>query len=143
MLQRVENLSCRAVWAIPVPFPASAGFPSPAADELDDEIDLRDLLMPRPGSTFWFRVDGECLHDAGILDGDFVAVDKSVQAKIGHVALCLIDGDFMLKVLGHDGEGRRCLKTADREGRDRIIPFREGMSIEGVVVSVMRAGVRA
>jgi len=126
-----------------MPSPATAGFPSPAADELDDEIDLRDLLMPRPGSTFWFRVDGECLHDAGILDGDYVAVDKSVQAKIGHVALCLLDGDFMLKVLGHDGNGNRCLKTADRDGRDRIIPFREGMSIEGVVVSVMRSGVRA
>jgi DNA polymerase V len=47
----------------------SAGFPSPAGDDLEDEIDPIAWVVRHPTSTFWWRVEGDCLWDAGIRDG--------------------------------------------------------------------------
>ncbi len=59
--------------ALPVPLLGRllpAGFPSPADDYLDGEIDLGAFLIERPASTFLMRVAGESMKGAGILDGD-------------------------------------------------------------------------
>ena len=57
--------------------PASAGFPSPSGDDLEDEIDPISWVVRHSSSTFWWRVEGDCLWDAGIRDGDLIAVDRS------------------------------------------------------------------
>ena len=58
--------------------PVSAGFPSPAGDDLEDEIDPMAWVVRHPSSTFWWRVEGDCLWDVGIRDGDIIAVDLSL-----------------------------------------------------------------
>ena len=55
-----------------VAVPASAGFPSPAGDDLEDEIDPMAWVVRHPASTFWWRVEGDCLWDVGIRDGDII-----------------------------------------------------------------------
>ena len=57
----------------------SAGFPSPADDYLELPLDLNKYLIRNPSSTFFVRVAGESMKDAGINDGDLLVVDKSVE----------------------------------------------------------------
>ena len=61
--------------------PVSAGFPSPAGDDLEDEIDPMAWVVRHPASTFWWRVEGDCLWDAGIRDGDIIAVDRAGRGR--------------------------------------------------------------
>lgn len=77
----------------------SAGFPSPAQDYLDLKIDLNKELIPHPASTFYGRVRGSSMIDAGINDGDILVVDKSLEPKDGDTAVCYLDGEFTLKTI--------------------------------------------
>lgn len=74
-----------------------AGFPSPAADYADASLDLNKELIRNPSSTFYARVSGDSMKDAGIEDGDLLVIDKSLSPSEGDVAVCFIDGEFTLK----------------------------------------------
>lgn len=75
----------------------SAGFPSPADDFLDLTIDLNKHLIKSPSTTFYGRVSGNSMVDAGITDGDLLIIDKSLEPKNGQIAVCFIDGEFTVK----------------------------------------------
>lgn len=77
----------------------SAGFPSPAQDYLDLRLDLNKELISNPSSTFFGRVKGQSMKDAGILDGDILVIDKSLDPQDGDTAVCYIDGEFTLKFI--------------------------------------------
>ena len=77
----------------------AAGFPSPAQDYIDLSIDLNKELINNPSSTFYARVKGSSMIDAGISDGDILVVDKSLEPQDGDTAVCYIDGDFTLKYI--------------------------------------------
>ncbi|HOO83749.1 MAG TPA: translesion error-prone DNA polymerase V autoproteolytic subunit [Prolixibacteraceae bacterium] len=74
-----------------------AGFPSPAQDFLDLSIDLNKELVHNPSATFFGRVKGESMRDAGINDGDLVIIDKSLPPRDGKIAVCYLDGEFTMK----------------------------------------------
>ena len=74
-----------------------AGFPSPAEDFLDLSIDLNQELIRNPSSTFYARVKGDSMNDAGISDGDLLIIDKSLETTNGKIAVCFIDGEFTVK----------------------------------------------
>lgn len=75
----------------------SAGFPSPADDYLDMSLDLNKELINNPSSTFYGRVKGYSMKDAGILEDDILIIDKSLEPQDGDIAVCFIDGEFTLK----------------------------------------------
>jgi DNA polymerase V len=77
----------------------SAGFPSPAQDYIDLKIDLNKELINNPNSTFYGRVKGSSMKDAGIVDGDILVIDKSLEPQDGDTAICFIDGEFTLKYI--------------------------------------------
>ena len=77
----------------------SAGFPSPAQDYIDLKIDLNKELISNPSSTFYGRVKGCSMQDAGIMDGDILVIDKSLEPQDGDTAVCFIDGEFTLKYI--------------------------------------------
>jgi len=77
----------------------SAGFPSPAQDYIDLKIDLNKELITNPSSTFYGRVKGSSMKDAGIVDGDILVIDKSLEPQDGDTAVCFIDGEFTLKYI--------------------------------------------
>lgn len=79
-----------------------AGFPSPAQDFLEFSIDLNKELVKHPASTFFGRVSGSSMKDAGVEDGDILVIDKSLRAKNGDMAVCYIDGEFTLKYIKID-----------------------------------------
>ena len=69
-----------------------AGFPSPAADHAGERINLARELTPHPETTFYAHVEGDSMRDAGILDGDLVVVDRSLDPKNGDFIVAYIDG---------------------------------------------------
>ena len=77
----------------------SAGFPSPADDYTEENIDLNEHLISNPFSTFFLRVKGESMLNAGIKDKDLIIVDKSLRAKTGDIVIAMIDGEFTIKRL--------------------------------------------
>jgi DNA polymerase V len=75
----------------------SAGFPSPAADFMESNIDLNKVLSENPLATFYIKVKGNSMIDAGINDKDVLVVDRSLEPKNNKIAICFIDGEFTVK----------------------------------------------
>jgi DNA polymerase V len=75
------------------------GFPSPAEDYLEGSLDLNRHLLKHPAATFYFRVTGDSMRDAGIHSGDLLVVDRSLEPKDGAVVVAVVGGDFTVKRL--------------------------------------------
>lgn len=82
-----------------------AGFPSPAADYAGERIDLVREMNVHPESTFYARVSGDSMLEAGIFDGDVIVIDRSLSPKDGDFVIVSIDGEFMLKEYRVDANG--------------------------------------
>ena len=83
----------------------AAGFPSPAEEYLDLALDLNKELVKHPAATFYARVKGDSMVEAGIKDGDLLVIDKALEPKEGCIAVCFIDGEFTVKRLAVRDEG--------------------------------------
>ena len=77
----------------------AAGFPSPAEEYVEIALDLNKELIKHPASTFYARVKGDSMVDAGIQDGDLLVIDKALEPKEGSIAVCYLDGEFTVKRL--------------------------------------------
>jgi len=77
--------------------PVSAGFPSPAEDYTENSIDLNKELIKNPYATFLARVKGLSMKDVGIEPEDILVIDKSLEPENNKIAVCFIDGEFVLK----------------------------------------------
>ena len=73
----------------------SAGFPSPALDFIDLSIDLNKHLIKHPTATFYGRVKGMSLKNAGIDDGDLLIIDKSLEPVDGKLQFALLMGSLL------------------------------------------------
>jgi len=80
-----------------IPDGVSAGFPSPAADFTENNIDLNKELSENPLATFYIKVKGNSMIDAGIEDKDVLIVDRSIEPQDNKIAICFIDGEFTVK----------------------------------------------
>ena len=94
---------------IPMPVPmlaraVNAGFPSPADDFIEEEIDLQRLLVTNRPATFLVRVAGDSMVGKGIHDGDLAIVDRSLTPRDGDVVVVDIDGDRSFKVWTRKGD---------------------------------------
>lgn len=83
----------------------SAGFPSPALDFMEQRINLNTALSENPLATFFVKVDGHSMIDAGINDKDVLVVDRSLTAEDNSIAVCFIDGEFTVKRIKLEKEG--------------------------------------
>ena len=77
----------------------SAGFPSPALDFMEYKLDINKHLTHNALSTFYIKVAGSSMINAGIDDGDLLVIDRSLEPADGRIAICLIDGEFTVKRL--------------------------------------------
>ena len=75
----------------------SAGFPSPADDFKEVRISLDRELVKNQESTFYARVSGDSMIEAGLDDGDLIIIDRSLNPENGKIAVCFIDGEFTVK----------------------------------------------
>ena len=114
----------------------SAGFPSPADDYTEENIDLNEHLISNPFSTFFLRVKGESMINSGIKDKDLVIVDKSLTAKPGNIVIAMIDGEFTIKRLSRKND-ELYLKAENHNYPD--FSFRNHIDIQiwgGVIYSI-------
>jgi DNA polymerase V len=77
----------------------SAGFPSPADDFIEAELDLNQLLIQNKAATFFLRVKGDSMIGAGINDGDIIVCDRSLKPVDGSVLVAVVDGELTVKRL--------------------------------------------
>ena len=75
----------------------SAGFPSPAAGYEDDPLDLNQLCIKHPASTYFAKLEGDSMVDAGMYSGDYLIIDRSLPVKTGSIIVAAIDGEFTCK----------------------------------------------
>ena len=84
--------------------PVNAGFPSPAENHLENTMDLNKALIKNPSSTFYARVKGESMINDGVEDGDLLVIDRSVEPYENCLAVCFLEGEFMLKRVRLEGD---------------------------------------
>ena len=126
-------------WTVPlIRLRASAGFPSPAGDDLEDTIDPVAYVVRHPASTFWWQVEGDCLWDVGIRDGDLIAVDRAGKRRLGRAVLAVVEGAMTAKVLERRGERYVLVGANRREPVPEIVLTEGDHEIWGVIAGVVR-----
>lgn len=114
----------------------SAGFPSPTGDDLEDTVDIVAWIVRHEHSTFWWKVAGNSLCLEGIMDGDWVAIDKAGKVAPGRIVLAVYDNDMLLKLLVRR-EGRLWLEARSTE-KYPALPVTETTEFWGVVAGIAR-----
>lgn len=77
----------------------SAGFPSPADDFRETRISLDDELIQNKDATFFAKVRGQSMINAGLDDNDLLVIDRSLEPTNNKIAVCFLDGEFTVKRL--------------------------------------------
>lgn len=113
-----------------------AGVPQEASQEAAEVLTVDDYLIDAPERTTLHRVRGDSMKDAGILEGDLVAVEHGAPTQAGDVVLAVVDGELTVKTLAMDAKKRYYLKPAN----PAYAPIHPATSLElmGVVVGVVR-----
>ena len=113
-----------------------AGFPSPADDYQHDALDFNRDLIKHPEATFYGRVDGDSMVEAGINDGDIAVIDRSVDASDGDVIVAFVNNEFTIKYLdlSHKADGYIELKPANKKYHPIRIEDTDNFEVWGVVV---------
>jgi DNA polymerase V len=114
----------------------SAGFPSPAEDHIDQKLDLNELLIQHPVATFFVRVAGDSMKDAGINHGDILIVDRSLDATSGKIVIAIINGELTVKRFVQEDSSYR-LVAANPDYPPVQISEDTDFSVWGVVTSVI------
>ena len=85
---------------LPLVYPnVSAGFPSPAENYFEERLDLNSLLIKKPLATFYVRVDGDSMIEAGIYPGDILVVDRSIKPCNNSIVVAAVDSELVVKRL--------------------------------------------
>ncbi len=116
----------------------SAGFPSPADDFLDMSIDLNKELIRHPSATFYVRVRGDSMQNAGIHDGDLLIVDRSVEVQHKSIIVCCLNGEFTVKQLLIEANVCHLMPANERYKPIRVLP-EDDFIIWGKVVHVIKS----
>ena len=77
----------------------AAGFPAPGDDQVERVLDINDLVVRHPASTFFVRVAGDSMEGAGIFSGDVLVVDRAVEARDGTIVVAAVNGEMVVKRL--------------------------------------------
>ncbi len=115
----------------------AAGFPSPAAGDMNQSLNLMDLCVKHPQATFFIRARGESMVGAGIADGDVLVVDRALQARHGDIIIAALHGEFTVKRLEMK-DGRVRLLPENPRYAPIEITEETGAEFFGVVSSVVK-----
>lgn len=114
----------------------SAGFPSPAQDYVEQVLDLNQLCIKHPAATFFVRVEGDSMIEAGIYANDVLVVDRSLQAMHGDLVIAGLNGELTVKIL----ELKPRVRLVPRNSAYSAIELHEGQELDifGVATSLVR-----
>ncbi len=120
---------------VPLAGGVSAGFPSPAEEELRDVISFDEYLITKQAESFLLKVDGDSMIGAGIMPDDLVLVERGREAKTGDIVIAEVDGAWTMKYFHK--KGKEVYLEAANPKYPRITPVTE-MRLGGVVTAVVR-----
>tara|TARA_Y100000590_G_scaffold285933_1_gene321720 strand:+ start:76 stop:468 length:393 start_codon:yes stop_codon:yes gene_type:complete len=116
-----------------------AGFPSPATDYVEDDIDLNSHLIKNIPSTFLIRVQGKSMNSIGIHDGDLLVVDKSLSPKNFSTVVVNINEELVVKSFVKE-KNESFLTSGSKNSKDKInLTENPETLIWGVVTYVIHA----
>jgi len=113
-----------------------AGFPSPADDYVERQLDLNELVIQHPTTTFFVQVEGESMSGAGIQTGDTLVVDRSLEAVSGKIIVAVLHGEFTVKRLLLKG-GKATLRAENPKYQDIVVNDGDDFQVWGVVTYVI------
>ena len=116
----------------------SAGFPSPADDHLEKNLDLNSYLIKNPTATFFVRVNGDSMINAGIHDNDILIVDRSLKPTHGKIVIAVVDGQMTVKRL-YKQSGKLFLIPENKNFKPIEITENMSMEIWGVVITAIHS----
>ena len=116
----------------------SAGFPSPADDFKEIRISLDKELVKNTESTFYAKVSGNSMIEAGLDDGDLLIIDKSLDPENGKIAVCFLDGEFTVKRIVIKN-GKLYLKPENKNYKEIEINDGDELKIWGIVTYVIKS----
>lgn len=116
--------------------PVKAGFPSPADDFLEKKLNINDLLVKHPSSTFFMRVQGNSTQINHIHDNDILVVDRSITPTDGSIVVAVMDGILIIKKLRVIND-RYFLDPESHAGEPVEIKIFSGFEVWGVVTFVI------
>ena len=114
----------------------SAGFPSPADDYVEGRLDLNAHLVRHPAATFFVRVSGDSMIDAGIHAGDLLIVDRSLEPADKNVVIAAIDGELTVKRIRMRGK-KLLLVPENAEYETIAVDTGRDFEVWGVVTHVI------
>lgn len=115
-----------------------AGFPSPADEYCEGSIDLNDYLLPHKATTFFVRVTGDSMTDAGIFPNDMLVVDRSLTPSYGKIVIALLNGEMTVKRI--EKIKNRLLLCAENDLYPDIqVNEEDNFAIWGVVTNVIHS----
>ena len=118
---------------------AGAGFPSPATDYIEEDVDLNVHLIKNVPATFIIRVQGKSMMDVGIYDGDLLVVDKSLKPKNFYTVIANVHDELVVKNFVKERD-EQFLTSGSKKTEDKIIINSESdVFIWGVVTYVIHS----
>ena len=118
---------------------ASAGFPSPATDYIEEDVDLNVHLIKNVPATFIIRVQGKSMTDVGIYDEDLLVVDKSIKPKNFSTVIANVHDELVVKSFVKE-KGEQFLTSGSKRTEDKIIINSESdVFVWGVVTYVIHS----
>lgn len=116
--------------------PVSAGFPSPAEDYIEGNLDLNKYLIKNPAATFFVKVAGNSMIDAGIHDGDILIVDRSLKPADRKIIIAVVNGQLTVRRI-RVTKGRVVLVSENRDYKPLQVEEEMDFEVWGVVMSVI------
>ncbi len=116
---------------------SKAGFPSPADDFVELNLDLNDYLVDHPEATFFVRVSGDSMINAGIHQDDLLIVDRSLEPENDKVIIAIVNGEFTCKKFHKDSQGNIKLLPANKNYSPIEISENMDFQVWGVVTYVI------
>ena len=111
-----------------------AGFPSPAENYVEQELDLKEYLIRNSDSTFLVRATGKSMVNVGISPGDILVVDRSLEAKNNSIIIVSIDGELTVKRLIKDNNNKKLyLKSENLDYPNIDLKIESDTMVWGVV----------
>lgn len=138
-LKKVKNKLVPGKYFMSLPYYKSvrAGFPSPAEEEANDRMSLDAYLINQPNNTFFVKVKGDSMDQAGILDGDIVIVERTGSAHLNQTVVVSVEGQLLVKILKKIGT-QFFLESANPHYPDLPLEDYVHQGMVGVVKGVVR-----
>lgn len=133
----IKSFSARTDLALPLYLcGVQAGFPSPADDYIDRQLDLNEYMVQNPAATFFVRAYGDSMRDSGIHDGSILVVDRAREADSGDIVVAVINGELTVKRVRQD-RGKLYLCAENPEYPEMEITPEMDFEIWGVVTGTI------